>query len=300
MASSQRSKMSGFKSVLCAVDFSQQSYAALQTAVQITRRSGGHLTVLCVEDPLTSAGAAASGYDVELVKKATLGQLERLMAQMVTPAGLAADQWSVEALIGKAARSITNFARKMPADLIVMGTNGRTGPIKLLFGSVADAVLRRAPAPVLIVSRKKLKPAEQSDAVRSVIGAIELGDDDQADARRIARAAEKMGGPLTLLHVVYQATGVPALSPSLDVYYSQQLSAAETRLARIAKSVGAQSRIVLGRPEDEIAAVAEDTRAGLIILALRRGRGMFGPRQGATTYRVLCSSTIPVLALPPA
>jgi hypothetical protein len=55
----------------------------------------------------------------------------------------------------------------------------------------------------------------------------------------------------------------------------------------------------IGRPEDEIIAAASEARAGFIILALRRGRGIFGPRQGATTYRILCTSSIPVLALPP-
>jgi nucleotide-binding universal stress UspA family protein len=257
--------------------------------------------VLYVEDPLIGAGAAASGYDTTLLRKSTLAQLDRLVERMATPAGFHRDAWQVETLLGKPERTIVNFAKKITADLIVMGTNGRTGPAKLFFGSVADAVLRRAPVPLLVVARSKDQQLDRNAQARQILGAIELGEDDRTDARRMARAAAMMGAQLTLVHVVHRATGV-AVRPaaSLDVFYGQQLAAAGKRLQSIAESVGAKSRVVLGKPEDGIAAAASEARAGLIILALRRGRGIFGPRQGATTYRVLCSSTIPVLALPPA
>ncbi len=284
-----------YQTILCAVDFSLQSYAALQTAVQIAKANGGRLTALRVEDPLLGAGAAASGYDTALLRKSTLAQMDRLMERMATPAGLNRDAWKVETLLGRPERTIIRFAKKIGADLIVMGTNGRRGPAKLFFGSVADAVLRRAPAPLLVVARSKPKRAQQHPQAGRIIGAIELGQQAQFDARRMARAAEMMGGQLTLVHVVYRAGDVPTVS-----YFEPQLAAAQKRLQSIAKSVGAESRVLLGRPEDEIAAAASDAKAGLIVLALRRGRGVFGPRQGATTYRVLCSSTIPVLALPPA
>jgi hypothetical protein len=68
---------------------------------------------------------------------------------------------------------------------------------------------------------------------------------------------------------------------------------------RIAKSVRASAGVVLGYPDEEIPAAALDAGAGLILLALRRGRGIFGRRQGTTTYHVLCGSPVPVLALPP-
>jgi nucleotide-binding universal stress UspA family protein len=132
-----------------------------------------------------------------------------------------------------------------------------------------------------------------------VVGAIELGEHDRGDARRMARAAAMMGGELELLHVVYRPEEM-AIPASLDASFQRQLVAARKRLETIANGVGARSRVVSGRPEDEIAAAAARQKAGLIILALRRGRGIFGQHQGATTYRVLCSSGIPVLALPPA
>jgi universal stress protein A len=283
----------GFTSILCPVDFSLQSYAALQTAAHIAHRNGGRLTALYVEDPLIGAAAAASGYNVSLLRKSTLTQLDRLMDRIAAPAGLTREAWHVETLLGKPARTIMAVAKKISADLIVMGTNGRTGPAKLFFGSVADAVLRHAPAPLLVVSRRR-PPVDLRTRRRPMIGAIELGEHDRADARRMATAADMLGGQMTLVHVVHRSSDVPTIS-----YYEPQLKAARKRLDSVAKRVNARGRVLLGKPEDEIAAAATGAKADLIILALRRGRGIFGPRQGATTYRLLCSSTTPVLALPP-
>ena len=300
MPTREQSKPAGFQSILCAVDFSPQSYAALQMAVEIAQGSGGRVTALCVEDPLLDAGAAASGYNTALLRKSTLAQLERLMKRMAEPAGLGRDAWQVESLFGTPSRTIVSLARRMSADLIAMGTNGRSGPAKLFFGSVANEVLRRAPAPVLVVARRRPRRGSPDARHSPVVGAIELGPDDREDARRMARAAAKTGGPLTLVHVVYRAPGLPASSGAFDPDYERRLAEARKRLDRLAASVGAASRVVTGRVEDEIGRAATDAKAGLIILALRKGRGIFGPRQGSTTYRLLCTSAIPVLALPPA
>jgi nucleotide-binding universal stress UspA family protein len=284
-----------FKSVLCAVDFSPQSDAALQAAGQVARACGGHLTVLNVEDPLLSAGAAAGGYDTAYLKKSTLARLNRLMERMAARSGLGPGAWTTQVLLGKPARAILLLARKISADLIVMGTNGRSGPAKWFFGSVANQVLTRTTVPALVVARNKPRSAAPVMHGRPVVGGIELERHARFDARRIARAAQLLSGDLTLVHVVYRAGDVPTVE-----YYQAQLAAAQKRLQRLAKSVGAHSRVLLGRPEDGIVAAASEVKAGLIVLALRRGRGIFGARQGATTYRVLCSSNIPVLALPPA
>jgi nucleotide-binding universal stress UspA family protein len=284
----------GFETILCAVDFSPQSYAALRTAVRLARANGGRLTVLYVEDPLLGSGAAASGYDTALLQKTNVVRLRRLMSRIATPAGLDRDAWKAEARIGQPAHTIVAVARQNSADLIVMGTKGRGGAAKVFFGSVAQAVLRRAPAPVLVVSRStpqcETEPAERPN----IIGGIELGPHSLFDARRMARAAEMIGGQLTLVHVLDRDSYVSIFADD-----DAQFAAAQQRLEIMARTVGAQSVVLSGRPEDEIAALASQTNAALVILALRRGRGIFGRRQGATTYRVLRSSKAPVLALPP-
>jgi nucleotide-binding universal stress UspA family protein len=294
----KRSRVRGFESVLCAVDFSPQSSAALQVAAGIVRRSGGHLTALCVEDPLLGAGASAVGYNTVLLRKSTLAQLQQLVGRVAPE--LSADAWSVDSVLGKPAAGILSAARSKRADLIVIGSHGRRGPAKFFFGSVAQAVLRRAAVPVIVVPRAKPRRGGREPLTRGILGAIDLGPSDRGDARRMAHVARVIGAPLTLLHVVPRVPGTPFLAPQLERQDRARFVIARERLARIAKSVRAGSRAVLGYPDEEIPAVALDANAALIVMALRRGRGLLSRRQGTTTYRVLCGSTVPVLAMPPA
>jgi nucleotide-binding universal stress UspA family protein len=63
-------------------------------------------------------------------------------------------------LVGEPATAIVEDAEKEGADLIVMGTHGRTGLSRLLMGSVAEAVVRRAKCPVLTVKHPAQVPAQ--------------------------------------------------------------------------------------------------------------------------------------------
>jgi nucleotide-binding universal stress UspA family protein len=299
MKNRQRLDTHGFRSIVCAVDFSAPSMAALQTAAEIAVRSGGRVTALYVEDPLLGQGAAAVGYNTGLLRKSTLRELQRLLHRVALPIGLAPEKWSVETILGRPAPAIVAVSRQMDADLIVMGTHGRRGPGKLFFGSTAEGVLRRASVPVMVVPRGRPRAAGQRTVSGQLLGAIELGPRSRGDVQRMAAAAKALEATLTLLHVVPITPGPPWFTPQLEKHDHARLIAAQLKLDALAESVGAQGRVVLGRPNEEIPAVALDAHATVIALVLRRGRGIFGPRRGTTTYRVLCGSTVPVLALPP-
>ena len=75
----------------------------------------------------------------------TLAQLRNLMADASEVT------WEAEVASGPAAETIVQIAQERAADLIVMGTHGRTGLRHLLLGSVAEKVVRLAPCPVLTV-----------------------------------------------------------------------------------------------------------------------------------------------------
>jgi nucleotide-binding universal stress UspA family protein len=71
-----------------------------------------------------------------------------------------------------------------------------------------------------------------------------------------------------------------------------------TRLASSLKGLPVKVRVVAGDPADEIARAAAASKAGLIVLFLRAGRGLLGPKRGSITYRVLARAAVPVLAVP--
>ena len=145
--------MTEFKHILCPVDFSDASRHALDQAIAIAGWYEAHVTGLHViapafafEPPMLFAERGnlnALGVDIDQVRT----RLDDWMA----PAIAARVPFETGICEGRPAESVLAFARSLPADLIVMGTHGRTGVQRLLLGSVAEQVLRKAACPVLTV-----------------------------------------------------------------------------------------------------------------------------------------------------
>lgn len=153
--------MGHFKKLLVAVDFSDGSARATERAVELAASSGAELHAVSVHDiPLSvahmgvgvEAGLPGGVFEVleqlrgELQKK--LGELEqRYAAKDVKVVTHLAEGAAVDAIIG--------VADDIDADMIVLGTHGRTGMKHLLIGSVAERVVRLAKRPVLTVPLPK-------------------------------------------------------------------------------------------------------------------------------------------------
>jgi nucleotide-binding universal stress UspA family protein len=134
-----------YRSILCPVDLSATSRAALRAARGMADAFDARLSVLFVEDPLLSR--AALQFDEDEIARRTRAELTRFVQRAVGER----KKVGYEIVTGKPADEILKAARRLDADLIVMGTQGNRGPKRLFFGSTADAVLRRSTIPVLVV-----------------------------------------------------------------------------------------------------------------------------------------------------
>ncbi len=138
--------------ILCSVDFSDCSGHALQYALDFAREFEAKLILLhVVEIPFVPSYAMAGVPDLSLpVDQLEAGARERL-DQLVRECR--EEHADVEGSVrtGTAFVEIIDAAREAGADLIVMGTHGRTGLRQLLIGSVAEKVVRKSPCPVLTV-----------------------------------------------------------------------------------------------------------------------------------------------------
>jgi nucleotide-binding universal stress UspA family protein len=140
--------MLGIKNILCATDFSESSDFAFRLACALARDYGARVVVLHVISPpvgIYGEGAVIpppEGYHDPLREK--LLQLQPRDKRIVVEHRL---------LEGEAPGAILAVAQDMKADVIVMGTHGRKGLTRLLMGSVAEQVLRRASCPVLTVKK---------------------------------------------------------------------------------------------------------------------------------------------------
>jgi len=122
-----------FRDILFATDFSDFSRLAGQTAAELARHFGARLHVLHVVPPVTDPTPAPAAL------KAAAAELAAGLSPVT------------EVLSGRVAPQIVNYARRHGVGLIVLGTHGRTGVSRALLGSVAEAVMRRAPCRVLTV-----------------------------------------------------------------------------------------------------------------------------------------------------
>lgn len=143
--------------ILVPTDFSEDAGSALETAKELARQLGSRLVILHayrVDLPMATpdlgGGFILPDRFYEDLRASATKQVEALAAA-TTKSGVAAEGVSIE---DRPATAIVETAKRLPADLIVMGTRGLTGLAHVVLGSVADRVIREAPCPVLTVRAK--------------------------------------------------------------------------------------------------------------------------------------------------
>lgn len=142
-----------FKHLLVPIDGSPTSQLAVEKAIGLARAFASTVTVLYVIDPYPFAGVGADfayGQTQYLsVARAEANAALAAARQAFEDGGVAVSASLVES--HAAWRGILEAAEAGPADLIVMGSHGRSGIEKLVLGSVAQRVLSHAHLPVLVV-----------------------------------------------------------------------------------------------------------------------------------------------------
>ena len=148
------------KTILLPTDGSDCSAKAMAYALSFAKQYGGRVVALHVIDrrweEQTRIVVAEVGQD--LTQKIRAGYEEearRILREAADAAGKVGVSVETKVLTGIPSEEISRLAQELSADLIIMGTHGRTGVSHLLLGSVAEKVVRRAPCPVLTVRREE-------------------------------------------------------------------------------------------------------------------------------------------------
>ena len=133
--------------ILVPVDFSKSSLDALEHGLTLAQRYNSQLLVLHVLEPIHADMLIDT---TQTQRDARAGAHERL-TKLTDATKKAWPRTGHELRTGHPVTAITAMAKRMNADLIVMGTHGRTGFKRALIGSVAERVVRHAHCPVLVV-----------------------------------------------------------------------------------------------------------------------------------------------------
>ena len=139
------------RSILVPLDFSAPSRQTLAAAVAFARRFKAKLTLLHVVEPVATPDFLASSPLMlanDQVMAAAQRELTKLVATSRIPRGTVGQ---VLVRFGSAFHEITDAARTLKVDLIVISTHGYTGLKHVLLGSTAERVVRHAPCPVFVV-----------------------------------------------------------------------------------------------------------------------------------------------------
>lgn len=140
-----------FNTILHPTDLSDNSRSALKVAHSLARDHHAKLILISVIDapPSGAFNVREPQIAVESLTLEERHKARELISRMA--ASISDIPVETEVLIGRPAEAIVDMAEKRNADLIIMGTHGRTGLTHLLMGSVAEFVLRHAQCPVLTV-----------------------------------------------------------------------------------------------------------------------------------------------------
>jgi nucleotide-binding universal stress UspA family protein len=294
------------RSILCPIDFSDESQGALRWALALAARTRSHVTVITAVDPLL-AEAARSRLGLDLARTET----EPALREFVKAAMPAASRWQpdigFDVRVGDPPEVILEAAERGSVDLIAMGTHGLGGFRKVLLGSTTERVLQRTDTALLAVPAVK-SPAVvlDADGSRFDLNRILMATDFSGASSAALRWAEDFArdgrARLVLCHVVARAT-MPAqwrsvVAPIDDEQMRDARARLETWAARVDPAIPHELVVAVGRPAESIAAAAEQQQARLIVMGLMENTAPGAGRPGAIAYRVLSLAQEPVLVVP--
>jgi nucleotide-binding universal stress UspA family protein len=294
MSSKSAAARIALRRILYLTDFSHPSEVALPFAISIARNYGAVVNALHVltPAPLTyrtpELGDAAVAADEELSQ----AEMQKVESQFTGIPHETNVEWGA-AIWPVVERTIAED----DIDLIIVGTHGRTGPQRLLLGSVAEEVFRKSSVPVLTIGPAVIRGAHHDGRFHNVLLATDFGSESQAAAHYAVSFAQENQARLTLLHVLR--------GPRQPNGNAQQASVAEV-LHGLSEVVPPEAElwcrpepaVEYGDPAKGILRAAKTRGADLIVLGLHKGVPAPGnaPRLlRATAYGVVVQSPCPVL-----
>jgi nucleotide-binding universal stress UspA family protein len=294
--------MHRFRTILVAADFSENSAHAFRVAGAVAVEEKTRLIVLHVVAPdrvaaeRASPGQAAAEPSGASGAEDQLQILKRRMRAVYSPSGPIDVQYRLTER-DDAASEILRVADAIGADLIVMGTHGRTGLRRLVAGSVASTVLAKAHCSVLAL--RSGQGEHKADAMRVILHPTDFSKDSAA-ALRVARSlARDHGARLIVLHVVPLDAFLDGnLEAELDTRdYQDSLDAMRIRLGGPDPRYPVETRLVRGFEAEEILREARDFACDLIVMGTHGRTGLARLLMGNTAESVLPKAECPVLVV---
>lgn len=273
--------------ILVPTDLSEPAAHALRYASSLGERLGARLLVIHADPfiPPTDFSATTAGV-FELSRDAMMATARNDLRKHAAQNIGARVPFDLRLVVGEPVDAIDAQVRRSRADLVVMGTHGRTGMSRLMFGSVTEAVMRLVPVPVIAVNPMAPDTAD----VDKVLCPVSFTPACRDALRHAAALGGRTDTPLILLHTAddeHADLGVEERNLLHHWLPAELADRCEVKLIPNTHEV------------DQIVETATRVHAQLIAFGVTGGRSATEPLLGTIAERVVQRSGCPVLTVNP-
>ena len=287
--------------VVCALDPAPASEPALVAAVGLSARVGGRLHLVTVRPPV-----GPDEYRAPSDPEAAVRAVVEVAVDRALGAGACAEIAPEIAVAREAdpAASVADYAERVGAGTLVLGTHGRVGLQRFLLGSVAEAVVRRTPCPVLVVPNRSA--GRLPGPGRPVLVPVDFSEHSARALAVAAPLADLHDAPVEVVHVVdplADASLAAGAAASVAVGVPAQDPPSEADVRAFAEAAGclpAAVHVMRGRPADGVVRCAEVAEAGAVVMGTHGRGGAARVLLGSVTEAALRRLSCPLLAVRPA
>jgi nucleotide-binding universal stress UspA family protein len=190
-----------FQNILCATDFSPAAEAALPYVLGLAKKYGATVHAIHTRFPATYPIVGPEALPQIMEAAALQAKFEaRQLHEM-----LASVSHDVTVREGELWPTVSEIVKRQNIDMIVIGTNGRTGVARALLGSAAEEIFRKAPCPVLTVGPHVSKDTERRLEVKEILYATDFSPESLGALPYAVSLAQEHQARLTLLNVIEEA-----------------------------------------------------------------------------------------------
>ena len=285
------------KNILLLTDFSEPSEVAVPFAVAIAREYESKVYAMHVLTPIPLAYATpeSAAAAIEGLEEGAEAEMQLVDAQLVgvpheTMLVRAESVWS----------PVEQALSECEIDLVILGTHGRTGAIKLLFGSVAEEIFRRTRVPVLTIGPSVRKGIHSGGQFRRVLFATDFTTEAQAAAPYAISMAQENQARLLLLHVMRDPDFKTSKRTAQDSVANTMHQLYELVPPEAELWCRPEAMVRFGNPAERILDAAMELEADLIVLGVRDAAGHLGAAthlERTIAHKVVARATCPVLTV---
>ena len=293
--------------ILVATDFSECAGQALEYAAFLAGAYSAPVELLHVVEVLSDIDldSVASTQYFEFCRKQAERPLDEL-ATYLAEVGLAA-KWRLR--LGIPSQQINAAATDCGADLVVLGTHGRTGLVDIALGSTAERVVRGAPCPVLTVRsvqdhQRLLRNhgAGTAPAIGHIFTPVDFSPCSLEALDYATEIAQVFRAPITILHVIEPIFYDLDVALGHIVQEREKREQAESQLSELVdrlkpRGLSVQTAVRGGITADSILAGAQGQSCNLIVMGTHGRRGLSQLRTGSVAEAVLRRAQCPVLTV---